>query len=225
MIRRDIPAGPGMVARIRFTERADGDFRTDGPAAPLAAIRRAVIDEPWTWMRQVHGADVVTVSRSGDHAGAEADAAVTTTLVAPLAVQTADCAPVVLIAEGCVAIAHAGWRGLVDGVLEAGVEAVRDRTPEPISALVGPCIRPGGYEFGPDDLERVERLVGPAARATTTSGRPALDLPGAVAAALHALDVHAVDDLGLDTVDDRWFSHRTRADEGRQASVVWLEAG
>ena len=223
MIARDLPAGPTLRGRIRFTDRDDGDFRVDGPLDVLARRRRAVAGGRWTWLRQVHGSTVVAVDEPGAGAGVEADASVTTVPGAVLAVQTADCAPVVLVADGAVAVAHAGWRGLVDGVLAATVDEVRARAPGPISAVIGPCIAPLSYEFGPDELSRVVAVAGSRARASTSEGLPALDLPAAVTSLLRAAGVHRVDDLALDTASPRFWSHRVRHDLGRQATVVWLE--
>jgi YfiH family protein len=223
MIARDLPAGPGMVARVRFTEKHDGDFRIDAPPTELEAARRAIIDRPWTWLRQVHGSTVVGVDTPGAGAGSEADGAVTSTPGVVLAVQTADCAPVVLAAGGCVAVAHVGWRGLVDGVLERVLETLRERTDEPVRAVLGPCIHAGAYEFGSEDLERVVDVAGSAARGRTVDGRPALDVPAAIAAVVAELDVADFADVDLDTSDERFHSHRTRGDTGRQATVTWLE--
>ena len=77
--------GP-LAPRFCWTARADGDFAGD-----LSDRQPG-----WTWLRQVHGAQVVVVRTPGEHAGVEADAAVTDTLGCPLVVRTADCAPVVL---------------------------------------------------------------------------------------------------------------------------------
>src|SRR3954454_11031418 len=95
-------------ARVAFTGRAEGDMGHGGDAVvnvrpDVAARRRAVVDLPWTWLRQVHGADVARVDRPGDKAGWRADAAVTAEAGCALAVLTADCAPVALAsAEGVI---------------------------------------------------------------------------------------------------------------------------
>ena len=224
MLERLVTAGPGRVARIRFTDRGDGDFEVNGPADRLVASRRAVADLPWTWLRQVHGATVVDVGEPGDGAGTEADASVTSTLGAVLAVQSADCAPVVLVGNGAVAVAHAGWRGVVAGVIPAAVAALRRCGRGEIEALLGPLIRPGHYEFGESELAAVVEMVGDRARATTVDGRPALDLAAAVTSSLTRAGVTSIDDLGLDTFAPAYFSHRCRGDVGRQASTVWLES-
>jgi len=210
-----------MVAEICFTDRADGDFRIDGPPEQLIRIRRRVLPGEWTWLRQVHGCRVETAEGPGDRAGASADAVVTRCSGAALAVQTADCAPVCLVGDNEVAVAHAGWRGLLAGVLSATLDAMQT-PPQRLVATIGPCIRPGSYEFSLCDLARVEEAAGPAARSFTAAGAPALDLAAAVASVLAKSGVERIDDLGLDTADERWYSHRVRGDSGRQATALRL---
>lgn len=182
---------------------------------------------PWTWLTQVHGSEVVTVTRPGEHAGARADGAVTAVPGAVLAVHTADCAPVVLLADGAVGVAHAGWRGLEAGVVGATARALEALGHPPRRAVVGPCIRPERYAFGEGDLERLVARWGPAVRGRTLDGAPALDLPAAVRAALAEAGVDDVDEDGTCTAADaeRYWSHRARGEAGRMATVAWLEEG
>ncbi len=221
MTRRPSPEG----ARHRFTARVDGNLAIDVEPATLEARRRSVVDAPWTWLRQVHGADVVTVRGPGQGAGAPADGAVTAAPGAVLAVQHADCAPVVLLADGVVGVAHAGWRGLVAGVVEAAVAAMRQAGAGEVRAVIGPCIRARCYEFGAGELALVAEAPGESVRATTSAGAGGLDLAAGVRAALERSGVAAVDDTGACTAceGDRYFSHRARAERERQATVVWLE--
>jgi len=211
-------------ARFRFTTAADGDLSILQDDADLLAQRRqAVVALPWTWLRQVHGAEVVVVDAPGGGAGRTADAAVTAVPGAVLAVHTADCAPVALLSpEGVVGAAHAGWRGVERGVLPATVKAMRDLGASEVRAVLGPCIRPGCYEFGADDLALVVDRFGPGVQGTTAAGTPALDVPAAVRASLAGAGVDDVDDVGICTAcDTGYFSHRARGDAGRQALVVW----
>ncbi|MEM9201198.1 MAG: polyphenol oxidase family protein [Actinomycetota bacterium] len=207
-----------------MTDRHDGDFRVDGEPDELDERRRSVFAGEWSWLRQVHGAQVVAVNHIGEGAGSEADAAVTEQVDAVLCVQTADCVPVVLVGDGVLGVAHAGWRGLVAGVIQETVDAMQQRRPGAVAAIIGPCIRPASYEFGEAELAQVEVAVGGSARATTSAGRPALDMATATAHALRAAGVTSIDDLGFDTADPRWFSHRVRRDGGRQVTAARLVA-
>jgi purine-nucleoside/S-methyl-5'-thioadenosine phosphorylase / adenosine deaminase len=226
----------GATAHVRFTDAADGDFAVGQPAGALAARREALVPLPWTWLHQVHGDRVVVVDEPGKQAGAHADAAVTARPGAALAIQAADCAPVALVAdEGVVAAVHVGWRGLVAGVVERAVEAVHRAGGSRLRAVVGPCIHACCYEFGAADLDRVAARYGDGVRATTRSGRPALDLPAAVTSALSALSAQsalpAIPSAASATTGagctacgtPPMFSHRARGDTARQAMVVWLE--
>ena len=215
-------------AYVVFTDRAAGDLGHAGDYVhavrpEVEARRRAVVDLPWTWLRQVHGDRVVVVDEPGGGAGRSADAAVTDRSGCALAVLTADCAPVALLgSNGVVGVAHAGWRGLVAGVLERAVEVMRAAGAGDVHALLGPCIRPGCYEFGADDLAQVARRLGDGVRGTTSTGAPALDVPAAVRAALGRVGVVDVDDVGICTAcSPAHFSHRARRELGRQALVVW----
>ena len=175
----------------------------------------------------MHGADVVVVEAPGQHAGAEADAAVTATPGCTLAVRTADCVPVALLAEGGVGIVHAGWRGLLLGVVESAVHCLADLgvAPASASARVGPCIRAGCYEFGGDGRDELAARYGDSVLATTVWGTPSLDLVAGVRAALTGAGVGSVTVVGGCTAcDTTWYSHRARGEAARQASFVWLQA-
>jgi YfiH family protein len=178
---------------------------------------------PWTWLRQVHGARVVVVSEPGEHAGVEADAAVTATPGCVVAVQVADCAPVALVSDAVVGVAHAGWRGLAEGVLAETIDAMRDLGAGDIRAVVGPCIHAECYEFGADDLDGVAEALGDDVRATTASGAPALDLVAGVRAALEGAGVKEIDVVDTCTAcsGDHW-SFRARGESERQAVVAWM---
>lgn len=212
-----------MTVRWTFTDRGHGDLSIGQPEEVLAPRRAAVAPGPWTWLRQVHGADVVTVASPGAWAGSAADAAVTATAGVTLAVQTADCAPVLLLADGAVGVVHAGWRGLLAGVVEATAAALAELGTPPTAAVLGPCIRPRCYAFGEAELDEVAARYGDTVRARTADGAPALDLAAGIAAACAGLGL-ALDDAGTCTAcSPRHWSYRARADAGRQALVAWIE--
>lgn len=223
MIERLLPAGPHHRVRIRCSDRADGDFHVDRPEPEIQARRQAFAPGRWTWLRQVHGRAVVEVVEPGDGAGSAADASVTTCVGAVLAVQTADCVPIVLSADGAVAVVHAGWKGVVEGVVPAAAAALRERATGDVHAFVGPHIRPSAYEFGEEDLARVAAVAGPGVRGSTSEGELALDMTEAVRSVLRRCGVAAVEVLDADTADPVWYSHRTRNDAERQVTAAWLE--
>lgn len=233
---------------MRTTDKADGDFAIALPVDELASRRAAVVDLPWVWLRQVHGADVVevTAGNASSVCGTEADALVTREPGLALAIHTADCVPVVLTSpEGVLGVAHAGWRGLVEGVLDATVDAMVDlgATGLRIDYATGPHIGPECYEFGEDELTLIEDELLPARwreqwpiRSTTRSGGVALDLDRTVQLAVgRAMHVHKGE---LDRASaagwgsrictaceaERFYSHRARGETGRMATVAWLEA-
>lgn len=223
------PRGPGNIAlgpaRVRFTGRTEGDVgRAGSPAAEAEQRRRSVLDRPWFWVRQVHGADVVDIRDLDDPVGQPADALVTSRPDIALAIFTADCAPIALASpEGVIGAVHAGWRGLASGVIEATVDRLRLLGATEVVAGLGPCIHAGCYEFSPTDLARVASRLGPAVESVTTAGRPALDLPAAVRTSLAALDVNLVaEDATCTACSLAHFSHRARKETGRQAALVWL---
>lgn len=221
----------GSTVSLRFTDRSDGDLAVRIDPAELELRRRAVAPTPWTWLEQVHGADVVVVGHRGDRAGERADAAVTTVPGATLAVHTADCAGVLLVGAGengpVVAAAHAGWRGLELGVLQATVAAMGELGADDVAWWLGPCISAAAYEFGPHDLERLAVRLGPSVVATSAAGTPALDLRAGVAAALVEAGARPAGAAPLSVrctaSDPTCFSWRARAEPGRQAAVIRIE--
>lgn len=227
-----IPAGVVLAASpdgwelaggisVRTTGRADGDMsaRADG----AAARRRAVVDLPWSVPDQVHGAGVIVVDGPGAGDGEEADALVTACRNVAIAVVSADCAPVVLASpEGVIGVAHAGWRGLEAGVLPATIDAMRLLGATRLTGVLGPCIHAECYEFGSADLQRLAARFGPAVLARDAGGRPALDVPAAVAASLAERDVVLGAGAGVCTAcSGAHWSWRARGEHARQATVVW----
>ena len=187
---------------------------------------RLGLDDPdgWCWLRQVHGTTVVIGDEHAGGVGApEADAAVTMTPGLPLAVLTADCAPVALACDDAVAVAHAGWPGLLGGVLEATVARLRSIGTGEVRAALGPCVHPARYEFGRADLDRMIDGLGPNVEGRTDAGSLALDVPAAVRAALARVGVIAVEDVDVCTSASLdHFSHRRDGITGRQGLVVVL---
>jgi YfiH family protein len=186
-------------------------------------------------LSQVHGNDVITVSEPwAPGQGAKADAMVTAQVGIALGIVTADCAPVLFAdrERNIVGAAHAGWRGAVNGVLEATIAAMvaLGAAPDRMTAAVGPCIGQPSYEVGPDLRDAVLARSN-AGRAFFTQGqRPnrwQFDLPGYCAARLRAAGMTRIWVTGHDTLadEDRFFSHRRRTLRqegpiGHQISVI-----
>jgi YfiH family protein len=225
--RRTYPIATGTTVVVVATGKRDGDLRVDGPAAELGRRRRALADRPWAWLRQVHGAEVVRAVPGDLPEGVEADAVVGDLDEVVLAVHTADCAPVALVGRrtGVIGAVHAGWRGLVAGVVERAVAEVRAGGEDDVVAFVGPCIDAAHYEFGVDDLDLVAARYGDGVRSATADGRPALDLRAGVRAALEATGVRSIEVSPMCTASasDELFSHRARSERGRQGLLVWRE--
>lgn len=241
----------GAGVRAAFTTSAANlGLRVGEDRDGVLAARRALqtwAGVPVAYARQVHGADVHTVTGPPpaspeplEAAVATADGLVTDCAQVALAVLAADCVPVLLAdaSAGVVGTAHAGRRGVVAGVVPAVVAsmvALGARAGR-IAAVVGPAACGRCYEVPADLREQVEALV-PGAAATTSWGTPALDLPGAVASQLALAGVTDVRAFGGCTIEqDRWFSHRAATGgslpptaargarrAGRMAGVVRLE--
>ena len=221
----DLTLGPAVV---RFTGRAEGDLGHAGAtistvSPEVAARRRAVLDRPWTWLRQVHGDEVVVVRGPADRAGERADASVSADRTATLAILVADCAPVALASpEGLIGAVHAGWRGVRAGMVERAVATMRMLGASRVDAALGPCIHAGCYEFDPESLDALAAELGEGVRGRTSSGRPALDLRAAVVQALERAGVAELEDVDVCTAcSSAHFSFRARGEAQRQAMLVW----
>ncbi|MGC9335018.1 MAG: peptidoglycan editing factor PgeF [Anaerolineae bacterium] len=191
----------------------------------------AEIVSPW----QVHGArvDVVGLDQRGTVCP-ETDALVTMTPGVPLMMRFGDCAPILLFdpVRRVAGMAHAGWRGVVVGVVAATIRAMTEGlgcSPTDIWAGIGPTIGPCCYEVGtgvadeiaaacPDDAEVIRRV----------DGRVHADLPAAVEAQMRAVGVRQIEQANLCTSChvDEFFSHRAENGRtGRFGVVMELEHG
>jgi YfiH family protein len=202
----------------------------DDPQAVAENRRRLAArlpSEP-VWLRQVHGIAVADADAArATHAEPEADAAVARRSATVCAVLVADCMPVLFTDEAAsvVAVAHAGWRGLSAGVLEATLDAMRVPARKAL-AWLGPAIGPRVYEVG--DEVRAAFLARDAraaqAFAPTRPGHWLLDLYLVARQRLAARGVERVYGGGFCTHAEagRFFSFRREAKSGRMAAAVWL---
>ena len=241
------PAPPNV--RAAFTLRSGGASKPpydtlnlgahvgDEPEA-VAQNRRLVnaalrLPAEPAWMEQLHGVEVLDLSlpmsatRAAGSPGA--DAGFTRRGGEVCVVQVADCLPVLLSARdgSVVAAAHAGWRGLAAGVLEATVHRLAI-DPRMLLAWLGPAIGPAHFEVG-DEVRRAflaHDAAASAAFVANTRGRWQCDLPALARARLAALGVAAVFGGSWCTYADpsRFFSYRRDGRCGRMAALIWQEA-
>ena len=178
-------------------------------------------------MTQVHGDGVVVVAEGVVANGLPAvgDALVSIDATNCLVVLTADCVSLALASpEGVHAAVHVGWRGLLAGVVQQAVGAMRGLGAASVVGGMGPSIRPCCYEFGAPELDQLAARYGQSLRAETTDWRRSLDLGAGVGRALAEVGASLVFDDGRCTAcGDEWFSHRRAGDEARQALFVWRE--
>lgn len=183
------------------------------------------------YLKQVHGtAGVVRLSASSPD-GLEADGCWTRERGVACTIMVADCLPVLFASEdgACVGAAHAGWRGLADGIVESTVRAMSNE-PASLVAWLGPCIGPEAFEVGDDVKLAFERTLDDASRhfVPLREGKWLANLPALARMRLQALGITRVS--GNDgsrewcTVANpsRFFSHRRDRVSGRFAACVWL---
>jgi purine-nucleoside/S-methyl-5'-thioadenosine phosphorylase / adenosine deaminase len=219
----------GGVSRAPYDSANVGDHVGDDPDAVavnrqrLARTLGVTAPEAWVWLQQVHGSDI-HVATAAPGTPPVADAAITRIPGLPLAILTADCAPVVVASADAVGVVHAGHRGLLAGVIESTVEQLRAIGHGAVRAYLGPCIRPEHYEFGGTDLEPLVARYGHAVASRTATGRPALDIPAGVRGALASVGVEDLDDSGVCTAaTPELFSYRRDGVTGRQVTVAVLQ--
>lgn len=243
LILPDWPAPAGVHAA--FTLRAGGISR---PPFDTWNIAAHVGDEPQAvagnrarlraslglpvepaWLEQVHGQRVVDLDRQTALGSlGPADATVTRTAGRVCAIQVADCMPVLFTAAdgSAVGAAHAGWRGLAGGVLEATVRAMNS-PPAALLAWLGPAIGQAHFEVG--DEVRAAFLAtdsgSAAAFAANQRGRWQCDLHALARRRLAALGVRAIHGEGWCTYADasRFFSYRRDGRCGRMAALIWRD--
>lgn len=245
VLRADWPAPPGVHALTTLRgpagvsaapfDRFDLGLRNGDDAAAVRANRAALqhglaLPGAPCWLRQVHGTHVVVEPEPAIEP--EADAAVSRTPGRVLAILTADCLPVAFASTdgSVVAAAHAGWRGLAAGVLEATVAAM-GVPPETVLAWLGPAAGPAAYEVGAEVRDAFVARDPEAAVAfvETRPGHWRADLYRLARQRLMAagLALPSIHGGGLCTISDprRFYSHRRDQRTGRMATLVWRARG
>ena len=209
-----------------------GSNTRDDPAA--VAANRALLREARqlpcepAWLRQVHGTTVVDAATVAEGSAPAADAAQTDQAGVVCAVLTADCLPVLFCSDDgrWIGAAHAGWRGLANGVLEATLRQA-PLPPQRLLAWLGAAIGPVHFEVGPEVREAFMAVDAAAADAFTRGrgDRWQADLYHLARQRLARAGLSRVHGGGLCTYADaaRFYSFRREPETGRMASLVWRE--
>lgn len=224
---------PG-IGQALFTTRAQGNLSLRagiGHEHGLQARERLCGALGLQWLcagPQLHGARVRRIcslqATGGTPVLEGADGQATGVIGIGAMVLAADCVPIVIAAPHAVAAIHAGWRGLVAGVIEEGVTAVlelsEDGASRELIAVVGPCAGACCYLVGEDVHAAFAQSRG---EARPGQARP-LDLREHAHRRLLAAGVQRIDDVNVCTIcDERMFSHRREGEQaGRQAAIAWL---
>lgn len=226
-VRACVTTRAGGVSQPPFEGFNLGDHVADDPQA--VAHNRQFLAKTLgcrpAWLSQVHSTAVVVADP--EHVR-QADACWTDQAGLACAILTADCLPVLFCdrAGSKVAAAHAGWRGLAGGILEASLAALQ-LPPEDVLVWLGPAIGPQAFEVGPEVREAFLSVHAQAEMAFVPSahaGRFMADLYALARIRLAAQGVNAVFGGGFCTyTEPRFYSYRRSAQTGRLASLVWLE--
>jgi YfiH family protein len=211
----------GGVSEVPFDELNVSSAVGDGLHRVLAnrdlAARPIGRGPMWSTVNQVHGSDVVAAHVRGRHRAA--DAQWTDDEEPTLAVLAADCVLLLLVGDMRIGVAHAGWRGLVSGVVERAIEAT-----EADEIYAGPAIGPCCFEVGPEVLDEFTVRFGDG----VVAGPRHIDLWNAAAIAAERAGVDAVRTARICTSchAELFFSHRRdRGHTGRQALLATLGGG
>jgi YfiH family protein len=216
-----------------------GDHVGDDPAhvqANRALVQAQLDGARAVFMKQVHGTDVIALS-SQTPEGCVGDAAVTAEIGVACTMMVADCLPVLLCdaQAQAVAAAHAGWRGLVGGVLENTVQAVCQQaacSPSDVHAWLGPCIGPQAFEVGQEVEAAFVHAYQADASHFAQHAEPHkrwADLAALARARLHRLGVTQLSGNDSSTSwctvsqPSDFFSFRRDGVTGRMAALIWRE--
>jgi len=219
----------GGASKMPWASFNLGDHVGDDPAAVAAnrqALRAALPGEP-CWLRQVHG--IVAVDAGQEAKTGVADAGFARRPGAVCAVMTADCLPVLLCDRrgSAVAAAHAGWRGLLGGVLESAVVAMAV-APGELLAWLGPAIGPRCFEVGTEVRDAFVARDPSASAAFVATGpdKWLCDIYLLARQRLGQSGVGAISGGGACTFSEsgRYFSYRRDRTTGRMASLIWLDS-
>ena len=209
-------ASSGAFASFNLGTHVTDDLKS------VLANRALLANElgPVQYMSQVHGNRVAIIEEVTVE-DPTADALVTGIPGLSLAVQVADCIPLLLHSSQSVAAVHVGRKGLVNEVALVALDVMRDMGSTEITAIIGPSICGTCYEVSQEIHDEVVALH-PAASSKTSQGTPSLDLPAALRVVLRDAGVAIVDEFRCTHENDDLFSYRRDGVTGRQAGIITL---
>ncbi len=209
----------------------DDPRRVEANRQRLAEFLPPDVEAPsFRWLHQVHGTDVIDAA-AHHKSKPTADGAFTTEAGIACTILTADCLPILFWNRqgSAVAAAHAGWRGLADGIIEATIDAMPS-PPSSLCAWLGPAIGPDAFEVGADVLHAFTTSDPGATAFFSSSPSPddqprwLADLPGLATRRLKRLGLHAIFQGSRCTFSHPrdFFSYRRDGTTGRMATAIWI---
>ncbi|MBD36042.1 MAG: hypothetical protein CL512_04675 [Actinobacteria bacterium] len=230
----------GHIAWVVMSEVADGDMSIGNYQTREKSIQQVSYSlerlnpglqvppiSNWSYLTQVHGIQILEVTGDDIVQGEDGDALVTTLENSVLTVRVADCVPISLISEGgAIAIIHAGWRGLLKGVLEETSNKLMATKPGKQMAVIGSHIGPCCYEFGREELDQFIQKFGISVEASTKINSSSLNLSAVVE---RICDEKGIEIIRKDSsctsclADTKYWSFRFNSTELRQCLFAWIE--
>jgi YfiH family protein len=202
------------MARLLFTGKAFGTFDLQNGDQSKSSLQKALSLSNIFYMKQVHGNTVQTISNESSNLP-EVDALVTNQKSIALAVQIADCLPLLLQSDVAVAAVHVGRKGLLNGVAVAAVAALKQFGATKITGVVGPHICGNCYEVDQSMFDEITKQH----PATKSDGRN-LNLFAGLAAQISEIPLVNLNICTLENPD--YFSFRRGGESGRQVGVICL---
>ena len=228
----------GHTAWVAMSEITDGDMAISDLKArekSIQEVSQSLVEhnaglvippsQHWSFLTQVHGSKNIEVKENESVLGLEGDALFTTQEKKVLTIQVADCVPLALTSEcGAISVIHAGWKGLLNGVIENASEELQKKFPGDQSAVIGPHIGPCCYEYGRKDLDSFIEIFGTSVAGVTDASADSLDLMAIVSIVLEEKGIElSYRDGSCTSCDSKFWSYRSSGTQKRQSLLAWVE--
>ena len=228
----------GHTAWVAMSEITDGDMAIGDLKTRENSIQEASQSllehnaglaipsgQHWSFLTQVHGSKNIEVKKNESVLGLEGDALFTAQEKKVITIQVADCVPLALTSDcGAIAVIHAGWKGLLNGVIENASEALQEKFPGEQSVIIGPHIGPCCYEYGRKDLDSFIEIFGVSVAGVTGASTDSLDLMAIVGVILEKKGIElSYMDGSCTSCDSKFWSYRSSGTQKRQSLLAWVE--